>query len=782
MKQKIMIIAAALSVFMTVSAFATNINTGSTGNKKFKAGWSKDQYKITYDLNGGALPSGKTNPGTYSVTTEAFTLNNPEKEGHTFLGWTGSNGNQAEKTVTITKGSTGDRSYKASYEINSYKLIFDANGGSGAPETKTLEFGQKYGNLGKPVAYEKENYVITFDGWYDSKTGGNKVDSECTIGAKDTTIYARWNEEKCLTSLVIKDDSDQITEVRIYSDNGTYEDKTGYDPEHRYYNIYSSDLSHISCAPGDRVEVYHDRNRYWAYLDSTNDTAHGLGTGGISSFVVPSDATGASKLVIQEGCKNVDEIELTDSTGWVKNVTPELRDNAILLNFTGPKAIKKLLKIRVFNPAGSYVDYIQDSYPEDELYKNIPVYAGCKIELYHEEQRGWMYETDDNSYELGENEVCAFRVPFRAEDSETLKMSVNGKNENFDLSGSTGWCKEIIPELQKNMDSKVYLSLIDDTKNIDKVEVSDTNGNKKTYTDYNHMMCYPGCEISLYHNEDKNWKNYTISGTPEKDAKKDKCIFTVPSDAKDNAWLYIHSTKNSGEITDNLYKDYSAGWIKNAKTQYEYELTLDANNGDEQSNQKKIVKNGDKYGSLFTPNPYSKEHYIVSFDGWWTEKSGGTQVNENTIMNMENCTIYAHWTETPPRIKILFAEGLTNLQIAKDGVNYETMKYGKSMYNSGNSQFYEVIPGVTKIKAISSRSDTTWLYVKYYDNKHWDECTDTLANTRTIVYTVPEEATGDMVYHIGWALKSYGMEETKDRDWNARSGSWPYKKENFVGI
>lgn len=72
-------------------------------------------YTITYDLDGGALPDGKTNPASYNVETEAFTLNNPTKTGYTFAGWTGTGLDAATMNVTVAKGSTGDREYKATW-------------------------------------------------------------------------------------------------------------------------------------------------------------------------------------------------------------------------------------------------------------------------------------------------------------------------------------------------------------------------------------------------------------------------------------------------------------------------------------------------------------------------------------------------------------------------------------------------------------------------------------------------------------------------------------------
>jgi hypothetical protein len=44
-------------------------------------------YTLTYDLAGGTLPAGKSNPESYTAEDKNFLLNNPTKEGYAFAGW-----------------------------------------------------------------------------------------------------------------------------------------------------------------------------------------------------------------------------------------------------------------------------------------------------------------------------------------------------------------------------------------------------------------------------------------------------------------------------------------------------------------------------------------------------------------------------------------------------------------------------------------------------------------------------------------------------------------------
>ncbi|MBR0195818.1 MAG: InlB B-repeat-containing protein [Paludibacteraceae bacterium] len=80
------------------------------------AQWEIIPYAISYTLDGGT--ESPANPTTYNVETATFTLNNPTKEGYTFLGWTGSNGSTPQTAVSISAGSTGDKNYTANWAVN----------------------------------------------------------------------------------------------------------------------------------------------------------------------------------------------------------------------------------------------------------------------------------------------------------------------------------------------------------------------------------------------------------------------------------------------------------------------------------------------------------------------------------------------------------------------------------------------------------------------------------------------------------------------------------------
>ena len=176
---------------LETATMEVTIAKGSIENRTYTATWTPITYTLTYDLAGGALPEGKTNPATYNIESDAITLNNPERVGYTFAGWTGTDLTAATMEVTIAKGSTGDRSYTATWTPITYTIGYDLAGGA-LPEGKT-----------NPATYNVESDAITlnnpvrtgydFAGW--TGTGLTEATMEVVIAKGSTgarSYTATW--------------------------------------------------------------------------------------------------------------------------------------------------------------------------------------------------------------------------------------------------------------------------------------------------------------------------------------------------------------------------------------------------------------------------------------------------------------------------------------------------------------------------------------------------------------------------------------------------------------
>jgi uncharacterized repeat protein (TIGR02543 family) len=83
------------------------------GDVAFRAEFELHRYPIRYYLNEGE--NAENNPAVYTVESVPVTLEAPHKPDDVFTGWSGSNGEEPQLTVTIPAGSTGEREYYANY-------------------------------------------------------------------------------------------------------------------------------------------------------------------------------------------------------------------------------------------------------------------------------------------------------------------------------------------------------------------------------------------------------------------------------------------------------------------------------------------------------------------------------------------------------------------------------------------------------------------------------------------------------------------------------------------
>ena len=145
-------------------------------NMTVKAQWKINQYKITFDTNGGS----EIAPITQDYGTEITAPDNPTRKGYTFKGWD----KEIPRTMPVENITV-----KAQWEINQYTITFDTNGGSEiAPITQ--DYGTKITAPDNPT---RKGY--TFKGW-------DKEIPE-TMPAENITITARWKDTEKPTGEII---------------------------------------------------------------------------------------------------------------------------------------------------------------------------------------------------------------------------------------------------------------------------------------------------------------------------------------------------------------------------------------------------------------------------------------------------------------------------------------------------------------------------------------------------------------------------------------------------
>ena len=157
------------------------------------AQWKVRSYSVNFDSNGGSAVASQS----VKYGSKASRPTDPTRAGHTFQGWYTSRDGGARYDFNQTV--TGDVTLYAHWSVNSYTLAFDGNGGKASESSRKVQYGNQYGTL--PTA-TRTGYA--FQGWYTARDGGTKVSPSTTMGAADTTLYARWS----VNSYTVSFDSD----------------------------------------------------------------------------------------------------------------------------------------------------------------------------------------------------------------------------------------------------------------------------------------------------------------------------------------------------------------------------------------------------------------------------------------------------------------------------------------------------------------------------------------------------------------------------------------------
>lgn len=146
-----------------------------------KSGGGPGLVTVTLDANGGSCSESNA---YISADGTISSLPTPTREGYSFTGW-----------YTAASGGTKiTSSYKFSDDATIYAqwkklpcITLDANGGSCSVQKV---YASADGKVELPTPTLEG---FKFLGWYDAKTGGNKISSS-TIITGDITVYAQWQD------------------------------------------------------------------------------------------------------------------------------------------------------------------------------------------------------------------------------------------------------------------------------------------------------------------------------------------------------------------------------------------------------------------------------------------------------------------------------------------------------------------------------------------------------------------------------------------------------------
>ncbi len=146
-----------------------------------------EKYTVTYNANGGSgAPSSQTKTHGESIKVSS---QEPTRSGYEFEGWATSADGDVDYDPSESYTKDSDITFYAVWKPLSYKVTYNANGGTGAPAAQVKIHNEKlYITDDTP---ERDGY--SFVGWATTKTGSVSYKaSQQYTSDKDITLYAVW--------------------------------------------------------------------------------------------------------------------------------------------------------------------------------------------------------------------------------------------------------------------------------------------------------------------------------------------------------------------------------------------------------------------------------------------------------------------------------------------------------------------------------------------------------------------------------------------------------------
>ncbi|GEM_PF-1140733 len=170
--------------------------TAEEGDIRLTAVWSKLNYTLIYDPNGGEGYM----PNQTVASQELHSLKKVGyiKEGAEFLEWntradgSGMSYPDGSNMMHAVKEEGETFTLYAIWNPNIVTLTFNANGGAVAKTSKQVQFGEPCGTLPIP---KRSGWA--FQGWFTRTKGGTQYTSDMVIDMDcDILLYARWEPQK----------------------------------------------------------------------------------------------------------------------------------------------------------------------------------------------------------------------------------------------------------------------------------------------------------------------------------------------------------------------------------------------------------------------------------------------------------------------------------------------------------------------------------------------------------------------------------------------------------
>ena len=762
----------------------SNLSTEDQATVTFYALWDKLDYTVSFDLNGGSgTMANETHVGGVAKTLATYS---GTKTGYTFQGWSKTDG---ATTATYTNGQSVTLSQTdtnitlhAVWAANTYTIAFNANGGTGTVSSISATYD-------KSVTLPSNSFTrtgYTFLGWdtdaqaqEPTYTAGQSVKNLTSAKNGTVTLYAIWSAN----GYTVKFNGNGSTSGSMSNQSFTYgvsqaltanAYKRAYVVTYNYNGNGTSNTTATATATfngwatsATGAVVYTDKKSVSNLATSGTVNLYANWTLGSVTLPTPTrtgytfvgwyTAASGGTLVGAGGASYTPEEAITLYAQWTANsytITfdgnksdyPNVSGSTASLSMTYDVA-KNLPNCGFTNTGYKFLGWDTDSRAQEPTYtagqsvKNLVSTSGGSIKLC----AIWAEVNYNVAFNANGGSGTMANQQMQVGIAEALNANT------FTRTGYTfsGWAESATGAV-KYTDKQSVTSLASEgaTKTLYAVWTANTytitfasNGGTGTVSSitatYDKSVTLPSSGFTR--------TGYTLAGW-DTDAHAQEPTYTVGQSVSN-----LVST-NGGTIS------LAAIWSPNS-----YTVTFNANGGTCTTTSKSVTY-ASSYGTLPTP---TRTGY--TFDGWFTAKTGGTEVTSSTLVSITSAqTLYAQWTARTYTVTFNHNYGDTptesTAQITYDA-SYGTLPtpvrdgykfLGWFTAASGGTQVTED----TIVKTASAHT----LYA------HWQ------ANTYTVVFTGNgntggSTATQTLTYDKAQALTANGFTKTGYHfvSWNTKS-------------
>lgn len=612
-----------------------------TGVQILYAIWAKSTYDVTLDANGGeVLPNSIS--VNYGSTYGA--LPTPERLNYTFNGWY----TEAEGGTLILSSSevsiTSPHTLYAHWTGNSYQLTLDANGGFIAGKESVsinIHYGAEYGSVLSAIA-TKDGYV--FDGWHTEAEGGEEITSSAIVSiADEQTLYAHWKTGSYILTFNANGGS-----VSIDRKDLTYGSEYGILPVpiRKYYVFtgwYTLLIGGTEIKENSIVNTRVSQTLYAHWKGETFEVTFDANGGSLSQNkmdVIFGDTYGA--LPVPSKNNLIFDGWFTEATGGIR-IT-----NSSMVGITAPQTLyahwagdSYTVTLDANGGLISGSQTINFNVKSGGTYGSklllIPIRKEYKFLGWYTQASGGEEIISASPVNLTEDQIIYahwkktnYKVFFDANGG-----SVNIANRTV-INGSTYGSLPV--PIKANCGFKGWFTQLNGEIEITKDSIVDLEEDQTLYAHWNGVsykvtLDATGGTVTQNSISVNYGESYGVLPIPARTGYRFIGWYT-----KENAGELI-TEESVVNISENhtLY----AAWEEN-----KYPVTLDANGGSFEAtgmNAATIyVVDGKSYGYYNTFPVPARPGY--DFEGWFTEKTGGTKVIENDIVTEAGeHTLYAHW-------------------------------------------------------------------------------------------------------------------------------------------